>query len=128
VKLAPRGFTLLEVLVALAVLAVSAGALLHQAQQSTRLQQQIELKSVALALADSELALIASETGNWPPLGRRSRQLRSESMEWEIDAEVQTTPNADLRRVDVRVRPVTALSAGQSDAALLALTTYMGRN
>lgn len=116
------GFTLIEVLVALAVLAVSAAALVHQTQQSARVQQQLELRSIALLLADSEMALIASEAG-WPPLGRRSRQLELESMEWQLEAEVQATSNADLRRVDVRVRP-----AQQAEGHTVALTTYMGRN
>lgn len=117
-----RGFTLIEVLVALAVLAVSAAALIHQTQQSTRLQQQLELKSMALALAESELALIASES-RWPPLGRRNRDISLETLEWQVESEVQATPSAALRRVDVRVRP-----AQQEEGHTVALTTYMGRN
>jgi general secretion pathway protein I len=117
-----RGFTLLEVLVALAVLALSAAALMHQVQQSARLQQQLELKSVALALADSELAAIAS-SGQWPPLGRQGRQLTAQSLEWEVEAEVQATPSPELRRVEVRVRQADR----EEGAPLAALTTYLGR-
>jgi general secretion pathway protein I len=119
-----RGFTLLEVLVALAVLALSAAALMHQAQQSVRLQQQLTLKSVALALADSELAAIAS-SGQWPPLGRQGRQLTAQALEWEVETEVQATPSPELRRVEVRVH-----QADHHDEAapLAALTTYLGRH
>ena len=51
-----RGFTLLEVLVALAILALSAAAVLRQTQLGIKQQQQLELKSYALAIADDALA------------------------------------------------------------------------
>lgn len=116
-----RGFTLLEVLVALAVLALSAAAILQQTGQGVRLQQQLEAKSAALALADSELALLGS-SGQWLPMGRQTRRVTTATRDWEVETQVEGTPSTELRRVTVAVRVADA-----GDAALISLTTFIGR-
>ncbi len=119
-----RGFTLLEVLVALAVLALSAAAILTQTSQSVRQQQQLELKSAALLLADSELALIGS-SGQWLPLGQQSRRVTHAVRDWEVETRIEGTSSAELRRVTVAVR--LADSGGLGDGALVSLTSFIGR-
>jgi general secretion pathway protein I len=122
---AHRGFTLLEVLVALAVLALSAASILTQTGQGVQLQRQLELKSLALQLADSELALIGA-SGQWLPLGRQVRRVTGAAREWEVETRVDGTSSAELRRVTVAVRLADAdLSSG--DVALVSLTTFIGR-
>lgn len=122
-----RGFTLLEVLVALAILALSAAAILTQTGQGVRLQQQLELKSAALALADSELALIGS-SGQWLPLGQQKRRVKGGTRDWEIETRVEGTASTELRRVTVAVRMVDASGGVPSgDASLVSLTSFIGR-
>ena len=122
----PRGFTLLEVLVALAVLALSAAAILTQTGQGVRLQQQLELRSAALALADSELALIGS-SGEWLPLGQQKRDVSGGTRNWEVETLVEGTASAELRRVTVAVRMAGSNGGAASDGALVSLTTFIGR-
>lgn len=117
-----RGFTLLEVLVALAVLALSAATVLRQAQQGVRQQQTLELKSYAMWLADDQLAVIGSDT-QWPPLGRAERDTNFNGLEWRVVTEVQATPDPYLRRISVRVR----LADAPEDNALATFDTYRGR-
>lgn len=117
-----RGFTLLEVLVALAVLALSAATVLRQAQQGVRQQQTLELKSYAMWLADDQLAVIGSDT-QWPPLGRAERKTDFNGLEWRVVTEVQTTPDPDLRRISVRV----GLADAPEDNTLATFDTYRGR-
>ncbi len=57
-----RGFTLLEVLVALAVLALVMGVALEQARLSVRAARRAEAQSVALAVAQNKMAELAVNT------------------------------------------------------------------
>ena len=117
-----RGFTLLEVLVALAVLALSAATVLRQARQGVRQQQTLELKSYAMWLADDQLAVIGSDS-QWPPLGRAERDTTFNGIDWRVVTEVQTTPDPDLRRISVRV----GLADAPADNTLATFDTYRGR-
>jgi type II secretion system protein I len=93
----PAGFTLLEVLVAVALLAGGTTALLRVAGTSTdRLAIESRRARALLAaqalLADAELAP--------PPLGRREG-VRSDGFAWTTV--VEATPHPRLRQVTVRV-------------------------
>lgn len=117
-----RGFTLLEVLVALAVLALSAAAVLRQSEQGVRQQLTLELKSYAMWLADDQLAALFSN-GQWPPLGRAQRDIDFNGRDWRIITEVQTTPDPDVRKINVSVN----LAEAPEDSALATFETYRGR-
>lgn len=117
-----RGFTLLEVLVALAVLALSAAAVMRQAEQSVRQQQTLELKSYALWLADDQLAALAINSP-WPPLGRMQRDVSFSGRDWRITTEVQATPDPDLRRVNIGV----ALADAPEGSTVATFDTFRGR-
>lgn len=114
------GFTLLEVLVALAILALSAAAVLRKTEQDVRQQLALELKSYAMWLADDQLAALG---GQWPPLGRMQRDVEFNGRDWRIVTEVQGTPDADLRRVTVSV----ALADAPEGSTLVSFETFRGR-
>ncbi len=118
-----RGFTLLEVLVALAILALSAAAVLRQTHLNIRQQQTLELKSTALWIADDVLTLTLAQE-QWPPIGRVEQEHAHDGKSWRVLTEVQATPDPLMRKIDVSVAP-----AEQDDnaAALITLTAYRGR-
>lgn len=118
-----RGFTLLEVLIALAILALSAAAILRQTHLLVKQQQNLELKSYALWAADDVLTLALAQS-QWPPLGRVEQQQTYEGQEWRVITDVQATPDPLMRKIEVSVAP-----AQQADeaAALFTLTAYRGR-
>lgn len=119
-----RGFTLLEVLIALAILALSAAAVMRQTQLGLRQQQQLELKSAALWVADDSLAMLAGMS-TWPPSGRAQRTVQFREQSWDVLTDVSDTPNANLRKIVVSVNLSGQTEAGQP--ALVSFTTYRGR-
>lgn len=119
---AVRGFTLLEVLIALAILAISAAAVLRQAQLQVKQQFELEAKTYAMWLADDTLAAIAAQP-QWPPLGRAENRVTFGDREWLVVTEVTGTTDALLRKVEVRVGPTDV----SGDPSLVSFVGYRGR-
>jgi general secretion pathway protein I len=118
-----RGFTLLEVLVALAILALSAAAVLRQTQLGVKQQYELELKSYALWIADDVLTAVLAKSER-PPLGRIEQKQTFQGQEWVVTTEVQGTDDPLLRKIDVSI----AVAGGAENApALLSMTTYRGQ-
>jgi len=117
-----RGFTLLEVLIALAILALSAAAVLRQTHLEVKQQQNLELKSYALWAADDVLTTVMAQS-DWPPVGRVEQQQAYAGQNWRVITEVQTTPDPLLRKIEVSIAPAEQVDG----AALITLTAYRGR-
>ena len=100
-----RGFTLLEVLVALAVWAIAMAALIQAASDSARAQAIIQERTIAGWVAEN--IIVAQQLDRrWPDPGSRfSGEERMAGREWRWSVEVYATPEPSLRRFEVRVRP-----------------------
>lgn len=118
-----KGFTLLEVLVALAILALSAAAVLRQTHLNLKQQQILELKSSALWMADDVLTIVMAQS-QWPPLGHTEQEQTFEGQNWRVTTEVQTTPDPLMRKIEVSVAPV---EQGENATAVITLTAYRGQ-
>lgn len=116
------GFTLLEVLIALAILAISSLAVMTQTGMSLRQLNVLELKTTALIIADNRLAMyrVADE---WPATGRSSESLTAADQQWLVRVEVSQTSEAWLRKIEVTV----SLDDGAEGAILGNLIGYRGR-
>lgn len=114
------GFTLLEVLIALAILAIASTAVISQSGQSIRQLHRLEQKSVALWIADNQIAYLRG-LPSWPSTGRRSEQLEMSGALWNIDTEVTATSEPWLRKIDVSV------AVDGSNDPLVSMTAYRGR-
>ena len=99
---AARGFTLLEVLVALAIVAVVMVALMRTAGMgATALSRERDL-TLASYVAANVLAEARTRQGP-PPPGRSSGRTRMGPREWRWELLVQPSPEPAILRLDVRV-------------------------
>ena len=98
----PQGFTLLEVMVALAIFALSATVLLHQSGRSSLQMSRLEDRAIAGWVAENQLnrlrlqALPASNTSTVHEQTMARRQ-------WRITTEISDTSRRDFKRVDISV-------------------------
>ncbi|MFZ1907487.1 MAG: type II secretion system minor pseudopilin GspI [Burkholderiales bacterium] len=104
---AHRAFTLVEVLIALAIVSIALAAALRAAGQGT--QEVDELRSRLLAgwVAQNLLAEHRARR-DWLPVGIRRGNEREGGIEFAWREEVSGTPNAGFRRLDVFVSEVPA--------------------
>jgi general secretion pathway protein I len=96
-----RGFTLLEVLIALAIVALSAGALLGSVTSSTSNVIYLKERTLAEWVALNRLAEIRMDV-NMPGTGKRKGSSVMGGMRWEWEEEVTELPFEGLFRIDVR--------------------------
>jgi len=96
------GFTLVEVLVALAIVSIALLAALRASGQATNAVSELRLRLFAGWVAENRLAEHRAR-GEWLPLGvGRGRQSQG-GVEFAWREEVIATPNSAFRRVDVFV-------------------------
>lgn len=101
------GFTLLEVLVALAVIAVALGALISGISQSTDNEARLRDKTFAHWVALNKITE-QQLSGTWPRIAITKGTVVLAEREWHWTLTISGTPDQDLRRAEVEVRPQTA--------------------
>ena len=97
-----RGFTLLEVLIALAVVSLVLIALVRTAGTAARALDREREVTLATYVAANVLAE-QRVAGGVPPIGRREGRQRLGAREWRWQSVVQATDEPAIRRIDVRV-------------------------
>lgn len=122
-----HGFTLLEVLVALAIFAVVAASVLSASAGALKTAARLEDKTFATWLADNRLQEI--QLADSPPVeGRDQGEVTYAGRRWLWQVEVQATSEAEMLRVAVRVapRPERGLQGKIEDIALVTLSGFVG--
>lgn len=99
-----RGFTLLEVIIALAIVALSVGALLGSVTSSASNIIYLKDKTMAEWVALNRLAEIRIAK-QMPDLGKRTGETVMGGMKWQWEQEVVELPVKGMFRIDVRSRP-----------------------
>ncbi|HEX9183941.1 MAG TPA: type II secretion system minor pseudopilin GspI [Burkholderiales bacterium] len=112
------GFTLIEVLVALAIVSVALLAALRAASQATSAVEELRLRLFARWVAENRLAEHRAR-GDWlaPGISRGEQSQGGVDFVWR--EEVIGTPNPAFRRVDVFVSAPAALSGEARSLARL---------
>lgn len=100
---APLGFTLLEVLVALTILALALGALIKTGGDHAALLASLEERTQAHRVAANQLQRLRLER-LWPEVGLRKDSLNEGGRRWYWQARFESTPDPDLMRVILEVR------------------------
>jgi general secretion pathway protein I len=118
-RAAPRGFTLLEVLVALAVVAIALGAGLRAAGVLTDNAARLADVVAAQWCADNQLTgLRLART--FPDVGDADFSCEQLGRSYPGKLSTSTTPNPNFRRVDAQV-------SDEAGHVLLTLSTVLGR-
>lgn len=112
-----RGFTLLEVLVALAVLAVALSALIKAAGESAANVAYLRDRTFAVWVA-ANVANANLRNSDWPAVGSSDGSLELAGREWRWERRVSDTSQEDLRRLDIIV------TAPGDDAPLAELAAF----
>jgi general secretion pathway protein I len=115
-----RGFTLLEVLVALAVLAVALSALVKAGSENAASTAYLRDKTLAQWVALNAVTdwQVRDE---WPATGKREGFATMAGEEWEWVLIVSQTPDPSVRRLDAEVR-----HAQWGTEALARVTAFLG--
>ena len=97
----PKGFTLIEVVVALAIFAVAAMALTKIAMQYTQSTANSILRTKAQFVSQNEIAQMEIN-GEWLE-GTQSKQVTSQGETWQIDKRSESTISPKVQKIDVQV-------------------------
>ena len=120
-----RGFTLMEMLVAVGVLAIALGAIIGNAARYADTASGLRDKTVALLVARNRMAEL--ELGSsWPAIGRANEDVEMGGIKWTWRTEVKTTQDPTLRRIDIRVEKKGERS-GVAFASLSGFISSVGR-
>lgn len=96
-----KGFTLLEVMVALAIFAVATVALTKVAMQYTQSTSNAILRTKAQFVAMNEVAMMEINQ-EWLQ-GTQSKQVTFQGETWQIDKSAQSTISPNVQKIDLQV-------------------------
>lgn len=119
---AQAGFTLIEVLVALGIVAIALMAGLRATDALSRNASRQSTQWLAQICAENEFSRLRLSR-QVPPLGESQVACPQARLNLQVNLSVQVTPNPNFRRVDARVVQV----QGSEATPLLQLSTVMGR-
>jgi general secretion pathway protein I len=112
------GFTLLEVLVALAIIAIALTALVALGGRSADTTRALALRIQARWVAQNQLSLAQAEQ-RFPPAGELTGEDTMSGQTFSWRQKISDTPNPNFRRLEIFI--------SHEGALLVQLTTLLGR-
>lgn len=97
-----RGFTLVEILVALAIIAIALTAGMRALAQATETASALKARTLALWVAQNRLAA-AQVASPWPALGNSAGEATQAGATFAWQSRVTATPNPAFRMVEITV-------------------------
>lgn len=116
-----KGFTLLELLVALVIFATAGVAIMQASSNHLRTVWQLEELTVAGFVANNQLQLALLEP-SWPPRELQQGEVAMANRNWLWQLRATPVPDPDLRELNITVS-----LAEQPDVMIYQLKTYVGR-
>ena len=121
-KRAALGFTLIEVLVALSIVAIALMAGLRSTEALSRNASRQSTQWLAQICAENEFARMRLSR-QMPSVGMSTNSCPQANLDLSVSLNVQATPNPNFRRIDARVDWL----SGATTTSVLQLSTVMGR-
>lgn len=121
-KTSQAGFTLLEVLMALAIVAIALGAAVRVSAMAVDTAELTRERTLALWVAKNTLAEIET-VGAWPDSGVRTSEKEMAGLSFMVKEEVTPSANPMFRKVNVHV-----YSGVDGDRLAASLSGYASRN
>jgi general secretion pathway protein I len=115
IKKQQAGFTLVEVIVALAVVAVALGAIVQTVGNANYNAARLTEETMARWVASNHLTRLRLEK-TWPDLGTEKGEESMAGRTWYWQQTIIQTPDTDLRKIEVRV----GLQEGSQSALIVA--------
>ena len=120
------GFTLIEVVVAIAIVALGLGALFNVLANTASTIGSLRERTFASWIANNRIAEVRLATV-FPSVERTTGELEYAGTRWRYEQVVSQTAVEGLRRIDVRVGPKeSAPSPGSEDTYTLTVSGFVG--
>ena len=116
-----KGFTLLEVMLALAVFSIAGISLLSSANNNAYSMGYLETKMFADWVASNQLVTVNLET-KWPPKNNEAGEVTLAGRTWFWHKNVVKTADNDMRAIVIEVR-----QHKDDELAISSLTTYVSK-
>ncbi len=97
-----KGFTLIEVMVALLIITIGLGAIIDSAGNTTLHAAYLRQKTIAGWVAQNEIALYRAKR-TWESATTRKGKATMANVEWSWRMEISKTDDPSLRRLDIEV-------------------------
>lgn len=116
-----RGFTLLELLVAMAIFAIAGVAVIRTTSEHIRAVTQLEELTIASYIAENQLQLAKLDT-TWPPEARLQGEVEMAQRRWLWQLVAEQTPDPEFRQLTVTISPV-----DEPNRQIYSLRTFVGK-
>lgn len=108
-----RGFTLIEVMIALLIFSIGSIALTKGMSQVVGQQSRLEQKTLASWIAENRYNELVVISG-FPDTGETTEKISYAGRDWQIEEKIIKTPNPFMRRVEITI---SILNEEESSAA-----------
>ncbi|HYW75204.1 MAG TPA: type II secretion system minor pseudopilin GspI [Gammaproteobacteria bacterium] len=115
------GFTLIEVVIALAIIAIGLTAVVAIAARSGRVDASLQQRTFAAWVATNRMTRLRTDS-HWPDLGTQDGKVKLADQKWHWKATVKKTQDPDLRRVTIDVS-----TADKPDDSVTELIGFIGK-
>lgn len=121
-----RGFTLLEVVIAVTIFAIVAIAVYTRSSDIFSQAEGLEKRTLGEWIAEDQLTrmkIVQSQSKEPMRIGRDTEVVRMAGREWRIETETQSTSDPNLTRVELQV----FIDADSDELPWAHLTGFVGR-